>query len=525
MPTQGVRIALLGHGRWGKNHARVLNELGVLSAICDPSQDTLDSLTSPYPNVHLDTSMESLDELGLDGVVLATPAATHAELAQHFLERDLNVFVEKPLALNLSEALALGELAEQRGRVLQVGHILEYHPMRTRIAEFLAAGQLGRLLSARLIRTNLGTIRDTEDILFSFAPHDIAFALELGGGPPASVNADGLDLLGRGLADTASMTLYFEEPRQLSIQIQVSWLEPRKEHRALLVGTEGMLEWNDTKGEQALTFYQTKLDLSPAATKRISLEKREELPLSSGEPLKLELQDFIGCIEEQKAPRAGAPSGIGVMAVLDACARSIHQQRRVAVTTERKQSFVHESAEVHPDATLGPGAKIWHHCHVMGNTSVGEDASLGQNCFVAANVTIGARARVQNNVSVYEGVELGDDVFVGPSAVFTNVRYPRAFVSRKDEYEKTTVKRGATIGANSTVVCGSTIGEYAFVAAGAVVTKDVPPYVLVEGVPAVRSGFMCRCGERLHFAEKEATSCTRCTLSYRKAGDSILPLE
>jgi UDP-2-acetamido-3-amino-2,3-dideoxy-glucuronate N-acetyltransferase len=525
MSTQGVRIALLGHGRWGKNHARVLNELGVLSAICDPCQETLDSLATPYPDIHRGTCLEGLEALGLDGVVLATPASTHAELAQHFLERDLNVFVEKPLALNLSEALALGKLAAQRGRVLQVGHILEYHPMRTRIAEFLEAGRLGELLSARLIRTNLGTIRDSEDILFSFAPHDIAFALELGGGLPSSVNADGLDLLGRGLADTASMTLYFEEPRKLCVQIQVSWLEPRKEHRALLMGREGMLEWNDTKGEQALTFYKTNLDLSPNATKRIELEEREELPLSSGEPLKLELLDFISCIEERKSPRAGALSGIGVMAVLDACARSIHEKRRVSVTTEKKHGFVHDSAEVHPDAVLGVGAKVWHHCHVMGKTTVGEDASLGQNCFVAANVTIGARARIQNNVSVYEGVELGDDVFVGPSAVFTNVRYPRANVSRKDEYEKTTVKRGATIGANSTVVCGTTIGQYAFVAAGAVVTKDVPPYVLVEGVPAVRSGFMCQCGERLHFAGNEFTSCTRCTLSYRKAGESIVPVE
>ena len=321
------------------------------------------------------------------------------------------------------------------------------------------------------------------------------------------------------------MTLYFEKPRRLCVQIQVSWLEPRKEHRALLVGSEGMLEWNDTKGEQALTFYKTQLDLSPDASKRVVLEEREEVPLCSGEPLKLELQDFIDCIQQHRAPRAGAQSGIGVMAVLDACARSISQKRRVHVKTDATQSFVHESAEVHPDATLGAGAKVWHHCHVMHHTVVGDDTSLGQNCFVAANVTIGARARIQNNVSVYEGVELGDDVFVGPAAVFTNVRYPRAFVSRKDEYEKTTVMRGATIGANSTVVCGTTIGEYAFVAAGAVVTKDVPPYALVEGVPAVRSGFMCRCGERLQFMGRDEVDCGRCQLPYRTEGDGIVPAE
>ncbi len=525
MSTRGVRIALVGHGRWGKNHARVLNELGVLSAICDRSQETLDGLAGQYPEIHRGTSLEGLEKLGLDGVVIATPAATHAQLVQHFLERDINVFVEKPLALGLREATALGELAQARGQILQVGHILEYHPMRARIAELLASGRLGNLLSARLVRTNLGTIRDTEDILFSFAPHDIAFALELGGGLPDSVNADGLDLLGRGLADTASMTLYFEDPRPLRVQIQVSWLEPRKEHRALLVGSEGMVEWNDTRGEQSFTFYKTRLDLSPAATSRAVLEGREELPLSTGEPLKLELEDFANCIQQGRVPRAGSQSGIGVMAVLDACARSIRQKRRVYVKTGGKQSFVHESAEVHPEAELGANAKIWHYCHVMARTQIGEGASLGQNCFVAANVQIGARARIQNNVSVYEGVVLEDDVFVGPSAVFTNVRYPRAFVSRKGEYEKTVVKKGATIGANSTVVCGTTIGEYAFVAAGAVVTRDVPPYVLVEGVPAVRSGFMCRCGERLQFRGLLETNCVRCQFPYRREGDGIVPIE
>lgn len=525
MSKRGVRIALVGHGRWGRNHARVLNELGVLSAICDRSQETLDLLAGAYPETHRCTGLQGLEGLELDGVVIATPAATHSQLAQHFLERDVHVFVEKPLALGLSEATALGKLADERGRILQVGHILEYHPMRARITEMMAGGRLGDLLSARLVRTNLGTIRDTEDILFSFAPHDIAFALELGGGLPDSVNADGLDLLGRGIADTASMTLYFEDPRPLRVQIQVSWLEPRKEHRALLVGSEGMVEWNDTRGEQFCTFYKTRLDLSPEATSRVALEGIEELPLVAGEPLKLELEDFVSCIQQGTSPRAGAKSGIGVMAILDACARSIRQKRRVYVKTGGKQSFVHETAEVHPEAELGANARVWHHCHVMAHTVIGEGASLGQNCFVAANARIGAGARIQNNVSVYEGVVLEEDVFVGPSAVFTNVRYPRAFVSRKNEYEQTIVKKGATIGANSTVVCGTTIGEFAFVAAGAVVTRDVPPYVLVEGVPAVRSGFMCRCGERLQFRGLMETNCVRCQLPYLREGDGIAPIE
>jgi UDP-2-acetamido-3-amino-2,3-dideoxy-glucuronate N-acetyltransferase len=524
MTSAACSIALLGHGRWGKNHARVLHELGVLSAICDPSIGSQDGLRERFPGVALVDRVELLDDVALDGVVLATPAATHAVLARRFLERGVHVLVEKPLALELAEGLGLVQLARAKKRVLQVGHILEYHPVRRQIAGLVAEGVLGELLSARLVRTNLGTIRNEEDVLFSFSPHDIAFALELGGGLPAAVNADGLDLLDRGLADSASATLYFERPR-FRVQLQASWLEPIKEHRALLVGTKGMLEWVDTKGKQSLTLFRTSLAEGADRCPTVSLDSRESLPLANGEPLKLELLDFIACITQHGEPRSSGKSGADVLAVLDACARSISQQRRVEVSVTATDSFVHETAIVHPSTTLGKGTKIWHHCHVMGNTTIGDNVSLGQNGFVASRVTIGNGTRIQNNVSLYEGVELGEDVFVGPSAVFTNVRFPRAFVSRKDEYEHTKVSRGATIGANSTIVCGVKIGEYAFVAAGAVVTKEVPPHVLVEGVPAVRAGFMCRCGERLHFLGREETNCRRCHQLYRKEGSGIVLVE
>jgi UDP-2-acetamido-3-amino-2,3-dideoxy-glucuronate N-acetyltransferase len=194
-----------------------------------------------------------------------------------------------------------------------------------------------------------------------------------------------------------------------------------------------------------------------------------------------------------------------------------------ARTAEDTIFAAHPSAVIDPGATIGAGTRIWHWSHVMTGARIGRGCSLGQNVFVGTGVVIGDRVKIQNNVSVYEGVVLDDDVFCGPSAVFTNVINPRSHVSRKHEFRPTMVRRGATIGANATVICGHTIGQYAFVGAGAVVTRDVPDHALVVGVPARAAGWMCRCGLRLAFRAMRA-ECGGCGGRYARRGRHVVPL-
>jgi UDP-2-acetamido-3-amino-2,3-dideoxy-glucuronate N-acetyltransferase len=187
-----------------------------------------------------------------------------------------------------------------------------------------------------------------------------------------------------------------------------------------------------------------------------------------------------------------------------------------------KDVFVHPTAIIDEPCVIGAGTKVWHFSHVMKGARIGEGCILGQNVYVGGRAILGDGVKVQNNVSIYDDVELEDDVFCGPSAVFTNVLNPRAFVERKSEYQRTLVQKGASIGANATVVCGTTLGAYCLVAAGAVVTRDVPAHSLVKGAPARRTGWVCRCGDKLPSAD--LAQCQRCGLQYRIGADSCVAI-
>jgi UDP-2-acetamido-3-amino-2,3-dideoxy-glucuronate N-acetyltransferase len=190
---------------------------------------------------------------------------------------------------------------------------------------------------------------------------------------------------------------------------------------------------------------------------------------------------------------------------------------------EAQDYFVHESSYVDQPCSIGTGTKIWHFSHVMSNCQIGVRCNIGQNVVISPGVVIGNNVKIQNNVSVYTGCILEDDVFCGPSMVFTNVVNPRSHVVRRDEYKRTLVRAGASLGANSTVVCGTTIGRYAFVGAGSVVTRDVPDYALVYGNPARVRGWMCACGVRLEFGADSQSRCAACGVEYVRSEDQVRP--
>src|SRR5262249_6898034 len=195
------------------------------------------------------------------------------------------------------------------------------------------------------------------------------------------------------------------------------------------------------------------------------------------EPLRLECQHFLECIEKRERPRTDGESGLTVLSILEACEHSLRDgERPVEVARPSQDYFAHPTVAVDHPCEVGKGTKIWHFSHVLARSRLGSNCNIGQNVVIGPDVTIGNNVKIQNNVSVYTGVELEDDVFCGPSMVFTNVINPRSHVVRKHEYKRTLVKKGASIGANATIVCGVTIGRYAFIGAGAVVTRDVPDY-------------------------------------------------
>jgi UDP-2-acetamido-3-amino-2,3-dideoxy-glucuronate N-acetyltransferase len=357
-------------------------------------------------------------------------------------------------------------------------------------------------------RLNIGKIRTEENILWSFAPHDISVMLSLLDEMPNKVACHGGAYLSWDVFDVTMSQ--FEFPGGVKAHIFVSWLHPVKEQKLVVVGSEKMAVFDDT-AETKLVLYPHKVEWKnriPTALKA----KGEAVPLETTEPLKAECQHFIDCIVSRNAPVSDGQEGLRVLSLLDACQRSLLSGGNPIVPNEpipiAPAYFVHESAYVDQGAEVGAGTKIWHFSHILKGARIGEGCVIGQNVNVDGGAVLGNNVKVQNNVSLYTGVIVEDDVFLGPSCVLTNVTNPRSQVNRHSLYERTVLRRGATIGANATIVCGVTIGRYAFVGAGSVITKSVPDYALMVGNPARLAGWMSRHGHRL--AAPDAEGIMRC---------------
>lgn len=315
------QIAVIGAGYWGINHVRNFYDLGVLNLVCDASETMLEKVRERYPGVRTQSDVNSaLDDQRIKAVVLATPAETHCDLAMRAIEAGKDVLVEKPLTLDVADGRRLVQLAKERGAILMVGHLLEYHPAVLRLRELIESGELGELRYIYSNRLNLGKVRREENILWSFAPHDIAIILRLVGASPTRVTAIGGAYLQPRIADVTVTNIEF--PTGVRAHIFVSWLHPYKEQRLVVVGSKQMAVFDDVRKDAKLMIYDQGVEIvngEPVTRKNEGIAEK----LDSEEPLRRQCLQFLECIRTRRRPLTDGESGLRVLQVLDAAERSL----------------------------------------------------------------------------------------------------------------------------------------------------------------------------------------------------------
>lgn len=486
-----MRVAVVGCGYWGKNLVRAFFELGALAAISEEDPDVAQKLFQQY-DVPISSFADILADPKIDGVVIAAPAVVHASLVEQALLAHKHVFVEKPLALRVEDGRKLCDLARVHHKILMVGHLLQYHPAFLKLKDLVHDGTLGSLQYIYSNRLSLGKIRQEENVLWSFAPHDLSMILALTGDLPEKVFAVGASPLNPPIADFAMAHLSFK--KDVQAHVFVSWLHPEKEQKLVVIGKRGMAVFNDRlPWKEKLQLYGAPVEWEKGVP---VVQKTDPIyvPCEEVEPLKKECQHFLDCIEKDQTPRTDGTEGLHVLQVLSAAETSMQTGQAIFLN---KSYFCHETACIDEGCEIGEGTKIWHFSHILKGSTIGKNVVVGQNAMIGPDVIVGDFCKIQNNVSLYKGVTLEEGVFCGPSCVFTNVFTPRAEVDRKDNFLPTYVERGVTIGANATIVCGIRLGAYALIGAGAVVIRDVKPHALMVGNPARQIGWVSHAGEKL----------------------------
>nr|MBC8465922.1 Gfo/Idh/MocA family oxidoreductase [bacterium] len=438
-------IGVVGGGKWGHNHIKTFNQLDALVAVVEIDAKQRLEIKKTYPDIVVyDNVTQIINDNNVIGVTVATPAETHFNITRMLLEGGKHVLVEKPITLFSSEAEELTRLAAKKNCTLMVGHLMLFHPAIIKIKEMITNGVLGDLQYIYSNRLNLGTVRKEENVLWSFAPHDISIMNYLTESKPIEVDAKGSAFLRPGIQDTTLTHLTY--PHNISAHIHVSWLHPFKEHRLVVIGDKNMIVFEDSKKEHKLLLYPKGIDwIDGNPVKREG--DYEDLEFEGDQPLTAECKHFIECIETGKRPLTDGENGIDVLRVLEMAQESMSREKIVKAksdSNEKIEYFVHSSSFVDDNVEIGKGTKIWHFSHVMKGAKIGKGCIFGQNVNIDADTVIGNNVKVQNNVSIYTGVTIEDDVFLGPSCVLTNVTNPRSQVIRHSLYEKTLIRRGAS---------------------------------------------------------------------------------
>lgn len=492
-----MKLGLIGCGYWGTNLIREFNKLGVLKAICDTDVNSINKFKSLYTNLIITTDYnELLNDNEITAVCISLPAELHYDYAKRALLFDKDVFVEKPITLDVKEAEELVNLANRRNKILMVGHLLHYHPCIMTIKKMINEGKIGKIKNIVSNRLNLGKFRTSENVLFSFAPHDISVILSLCGNKlPTKALCCGKSFVTKNIHDITNSILYYDSD-DIYININVNWLNPYKEQKLTIIGEKGMILFDDTLSSGKIKFYEKYIKWSDTVpTNPIPYKDEKVIEYEKTTPLEEECKYFINCCHNREEPITSGEEGIKVLKVLNKLTESLNKNGELVYFSDKKY-FSHNTAIIDDGVKIGNGTKIWHFSHILKNCDIGENCNIGQNVFIAGDTNLGDFCKVQNNVSIYSGVYCEDHVFLGPSCVLTNDINPRCFHSKQGNYMKTYIETGATIGANSTIVCGNRIGKHSLIGAGAVVTKDVEPYSIVVGNPAKKIGTIDEYGNR-----------------------------
>ena len=482
-----IKLGLIGGGYWGKNLIREFNNIGILDTVCDINQIALKQYRQDYPNLNLTCDWNTvINNLDINAVCIALPAEMHYEYCKMSLLAGKDVYVEKPITLNTKEAEELIKIAENNNKILMVGHLLHYHPCIVKIKEMIKDNKIGKIKTIIANRLSLGIFRRQENVLWSFAPHDISVILSLlENEMPESVYCHGSNMnLTDGIQDTVNSILKYKDKY---VNINVNWLSPNKEQRMTIIGESGIIVFDDTLRENKLKYIPRYFEVQSNNKNIIPIKGNEEYPEVNlkESPLYNECIHFKYYCENRIKPITNGEEGLRVLKVLDALSQSLKENKEIKLIKNLPLNyFTHETAIIDEGAEIGEGTKIWHYTHICKGAKIGKNCNIGQNVFIAGDSILGDNCKVQNNVSIYSGVEAEDYVFFGPSCVLTNDINPRCMHSKNGKYIKTILKRGVTLGANCTIVCGNTIGENALIGAGAVITKNVDNSAVMIGNPA-----------------------------------------
>jgi UDP-2-acetamido-3-amino-2,3-dideoxy-glucuronate N-acetyltransferase len=494
-----MKLGLIGGGYWGKNLIREFHGLGVLHTVCDLNQDALQKYQDTYENLKVTTNWDDvLGNKDITAVCIALPAEMHYAFAKKSLLAGKDVYVEKPITLSVEHAEELIELAKQQDKLLMVGHLLHYHSCVEKVKEMIQEGKIGKVKNIVANRLSLGIFRKQENVLWSFAPHDISVILSLCENElPDSVLCSGKDHITDGIQDVTNSVLRYQDKY---VNINVNWLNPYKEQKMSIIGDKGMILFDDVSKTNKVTYYPEYIQYTQDVNANPMPIKNNEVNVEvdmSVSPLTKECKHFVECCETRQRAITDGEEGLRVLKVLNSLQESLRTGKIEKMENKKDPGyFVHETAIVDQGAEIGEGTKVWHYSHICKGAKIGKNCNIGQNVFIAGGAVIGDYCKVQNNVSIYAGVEAEDYVFFGPSCVLTNDINPRGMHSKGGAYIKTKLEKGVTLGANCTIVCGNTLGQHSLIGSGAVICKDVEPYSVMVGNPGKKIGDIDEEGRR-----------------------------